>query len=118
MPTSWNSCPEAKGATPREPVGQRLLQELRELPGQIAREPREIPLDRKPLLEHRKGVTENVEVVVRVLDHASQSLQLGQDDRRQGEIVHQPESAEGVRPVDDPAKLGELALARRIRGAA
>ena len=49
-------------------------------------------------------------MVVGVLDHPPERLELGEDGGGELELVHQRQRLERPRPADDPAKLGELAL--------
>ena len=54
----------------------------------------------------------HVEVVVDALLHAVQRVELGQDDRRQGEVVEQAQAVDGGVGRDERAQLGEDALRR------
>ena len=58
----------------------------------------------------------DVEVVVGPLPHPAQSLQLREDDRGQLQLVEQGEAAQRVGAAEQPAQLGELALAGGVGG--
>ncbi len=59
-----------------------------------------------------------VEVVVGALADPAQRGELGQDGGGRLESVEQPEPGERIRPGEQRRQLGELALARRLGGAA
>src|SRR3954447_10422553 len=58
---------EAQRALASQLVRERFRQERLDLSGQVAGESLEIGLDAEPLLQHREGVAEDVEVMIRVL---------------------------------------------------
>ncbi len=58
----------------------------------------------------------DVEVVVGILLDAAQRVELGKHDGGHLELVEQREPPQGIGPGDDGAQLGELALARGLRG--
>ncbi len=107
---------EAERGAAARLVGQRLRQQRRHLRRPLAGEAVEVALDFERVLEHRQRVAEDVEVVVRSLLDPAQALDLGQDDRRQLQLVEQGEAAQRVGAAQQPPQLGQLALARRIGG--
>ncbi len=105
---------EAERRAARHLVGERLGEQRPRLGRALAREAVEVGLDLQRPLQDRQRVTVDVEVVVGALLDAAQRLQLGQDDRRQAQLVEQLEAAQRVGAGDEPAQLGELSLPRRL----
>ena len=97
-------------------VGERLVEQRPHLLDSLAGEAAEVGLDLERALEHRQRVAVDVEVVVGALLDVAQRGELGQDDRREAEVVEQGEAAQGVGAADQLAQLGQLPLARRLRG--
>ncbi len=95
-------------------VGERLGEQGRELLRPLAAETVQVGLDLERAFEHRHRVAVDVEVMVGALLDPAQRLQLGQDDRRQAELVEQRHAAQRVRAADELAQLGELALSRGL----
>ncbi len=108
---------EAKRRAATEIVGERLVEQHAHLSGSLAGVAVEVALDREQLLEHLDRVIVDVEVVVRVLDHASQRGELRQHGGRRPELVEQPQAGDRIRPGDQQPQLGELALPGRLAGA-
>ncbi|HEX8959226.1 MAG TPA: hypothetical protein VF770_05340, partial [Solirubrobacterales bacterium] len=108
---------EAERRAPRHLVGERLGEQRPRLGRTLAREALEVGLDLQRPLQDRQRVTVDVEVVVGALLDAAQRLQLGQDDRRQPQLVEQLETAQRGRAGDKLAQLGKLSLPRRLGGA-
>jgi hypothetical protein len=87
VPGALRACPglaevveeraEPQRLAAREPVRQRLVQKGIDVRRQGSGKARHVPLEAEPLLQHGKRVAEYVEVVIRVLDDASERLQLG-----------------------------------------
>ena len=108
---------EAQRLAAGQLVGERLGEQLPRLLGPLAREALEVGLDLEQPLEHRQRVAVDVEVVVGALLDPAQRLELGQQRRRDPELVDQLQPAERVGAGDQQPQLGELALAGRLRGA-
>ena len=107
---------EAQRAAARDLVRQRLGQQLGHLGRGVAGVPRQVGLDLEQVLEHRERVVVHVEVVVGGLRHPPELLELGQDHPRDPELVHQGEPPDRLGAAEDPAQLGELALAGGLGG--
>ncbi len=108
---------EAQRGAPGHVVGQRLLEQRPRLRGALAGEAVEVRLDGQRLLEHRQRVAVDVEVVVGPLLDVAQLGELGEDDRRDAELVEQGEAAQRVAAADQLPQLDELPLPGRLAGA-
>src|SRR5829696_4661782 len=110
-----NDGTEAQRSSSRQLVGERLVQELRDLGSAFAGEALEVGFDLQQLAQHFDGVAVDVEVMIRILFNAAQGLQLRQHRARGTQLVHELEPADRIVPGDQQAELPELTLAGRLR---
>ena len=105
---------EAKRPAAREPVGERLGEQLGHGGGVLARVGVEVPLDLDDPAQNLERVPVGIKVVVRVLGHAAQGVELGQHRRHRPELGEHFDAADRIGPAEHRRELGELALAGRL----
>ena len=99
-------------------VGERLGEHRGGLLGAVdADVTGQVGLDRERAPQHLERVPVDVEVVVGALADALRRLQLGEDDGGEAELVEQRQPAQRVGAAEQPAQLGQLALAGGLGGA-
>ncbi len=108
---------EAKRAAAGEAVGERLGENRLDRVGVLAGEGREVALDFDDPPQDLERVAERVEVVVRVLGHTAQLLELRQHRRYRVQLVENLDPPGRVGPGEHRLELRKLALARGLSGA-